>query len=165
MSSNYLELQEQHTCRICLETDSYNNLIYPCKCSGNSKFVHKNCLNEWRTLSDNNENFYKCEICKYRFKLSSQQEPNCTYRCINNCSSDMCNGLFIMILLTFGIGYVISAIDYNLIIPQRFNIDIDNVETVGLFYLLFGAGIVISIELIIVILGLLMIKNKKLYSI
>ena len=75
----------------------------------------------------------------------------------------MCNGLFIMILLTFVIGYFISAIDYNLIIPQQFNIDIDNDETLGLFYLLFGAGIVISIELIIVILGLLMIKNKKLY--
>ena len=46
MSSNYLELQEQHTCRICLETDSYNNLIYPCKCAGNSKFVHRSWENQ-----------------------------------------------------------------------------------------------------------------------
>jgi len=37
-------------CRICLQSDAQdenNMLISPCKCSGSSKYVHKNCLEEW----------------------------------------------------------------------------------------------------------------------
>ena len=162
-TSNYYELQESLVCRICLENDSINNLIYPCKCSGNSKYVHKNCLNEWRTLSGNNERFTTCEICHYRFKLRSQTDVNCTYRLINNCSSDICTGLFLTMILTFGLAYITSVIDTNLIIPKQFNINTENNTNVSIFYLLFGSGIIVSIEYIIVIIGLLMIKNKRLY--
>ena len=56
-------------CRICLEEDSVNNLIYPCKCSGGSKYIHKECLNEWRTISENRDNMDRCECCHYEYKF------------------------------------------------------------------------------------------------
>ena len=163
-SSNYIQLQEPLICRICLENDELSNLIYPCKCNGNSKYVHKNCLNEWRTLSGESEHFTKCEICHYTYKFKSQIEENCTYKCVDSCSSDMCNGLFCTMFLTFIVGYITSLIDTNFIIPYKFGIEINNNnDNLPIFYLLFGAGIIISVEFILILIGLLMIKNKKLY--
>lgn len=49
------------TCRICYEEDTINNMIYPCKCDGNMKYVHSTCLNKWRKT--NNNRFIKCDIC------------------------------------------------------------------------------------------------------
>ena len=57
------------SCRICLEDDDGDNMIYPCKCSGTSKYVHKICLNQWRTLSNNPEAYEKCFECQYKYKF------------------------------------------------------------------------------------------------
>lgn len=54
-------------CRICLEEDTYDNLISPCYCRGTNKYVHKKCLNQWRALSDNSENIDKCPTCKFNY--------------------------------------------------------------------------------------------------
>ena len=32
----HTSLNNEYMCRICLENDTLNELIYPCKCSGNS---------------------------------------------------------------------------------------------------------------------------------
>ncbi|XP_070058109.1 uncharacterized protein [Nicotiana tomentosiformis] len=36
-------------CRICLETDGMD-FIAPCKCKGTSKYVHRECLDQWRAV-------------------------------------------------------------------------------------------------------------------
>jgi hypothetical protein len=55
-------------CRICYEEDDINNMIHPCKCSGNMKYVHLNCLNTWRktTITRNKQ----CEICYHNYIIS-----------------------------------------------------------------------------------------------
>lgn len=61
------------TCRICFETetadsqDPSNPLICPCMCSGSSKYVHRQCLSQWRTTNHRADAFYQCEVCKYRW--------------------------------------------------------------------------------------------------
>ena len=54
-------------CKFCLSEDDKNNLISPCLCSGNIKYVHRECLNNWRGSNANNNKFYECEICKNKF--------------------------------------------------------------------------------------------------
>ena len=39
------------TCRICLNDAEQRYLIAPCVCTGTNKFVHRECLNNWRRLS------------------------------------------------------------------------------------------------------------------
>ena len=64
-----------NNCRICFEEDIRNNLISPCLCSGDIKYVHRNCLNYWRNNpSLNNKNFFSCEICKEEFILEINEE-------------------------------------------------------------------------------------------
>lgn len=59
-------------CRICFEQetaesqDRSNPLICPCMCSGSSKYVHRQCLQQWRETNHRADASYQCEVCKYR---------------------------------------------------------------------------------------------------
>ena len=48
----YTEMNnDENFCRICLEEeDNINSLISPCRCSGSSKYVHIQCLQNWRRV-------------------------------------------------------------------------------------------------------------------
>ena len=72
METETLSIIDTHDCRLCFDEDTITNLIYPCQCSGTSKYVHKNCLNEWRTLADNREAFNKCFECGYSYKFTNE---------------------------------------------------------------------------------------------
>lgn len=83
------ESKKGRICRICHGGDDFQDLvnsktllffmnkrdqlISPCGCRGTMRFVHKSCLNEWRTASPRSDSFYKCEQCfeNYRFKAHS----------------------------------------------------------------------------------------------
>ena len=61
-----------YNCKFCFNDDIRKNLISPCLCSGNIKYVHRNCLDNWRLRNLNNQNFYACEICKNKFILETE---------------------------------------------------------------------------------------------
>ncbi|KAJ8563594.1 hypothetical protein K7X08_032046 [Anisodus acutangulus] len=44
-------LIDQIQCRICLESDGWN-FIAPCKCKGASKYVHRECLDQWHAVKE-----------------------------------------------------------------------------------------------------------------
>ena len=57
------------TCRYCLEQDD-KEYISPCLCKGGSKYIHEDCLNQWREVNISNpEKRNTCEICKYKYKF------------------------------------------------------------------------------------------------
>lgn len=56
-----------HNCKFCFCEDVRENLISPCFCTGNIKYVHRKCLDSWRNSNVNNQNFYTCEVCKKNF--------------------------------------------------------------------------------------------------
>ncbi|KAH0614409.1 uncharacterized protein H6S33_000045 [Morchella sextelata] len=68
---------DTHTCRICLDQvpppyapdPELGRLISPCTCKGSSRFVHQGCLQQWRTLSANQTNFYQCPTCHYQYRF------------------------------------------------------------------------------------------------
>jgi hypothetical protein len=59
-------MNEEKSCRICLGTEEPENLIRPCHCNGGMRYVHRNCLNEWR-LQNVADGYYSCDICRYRY--------------------------------------------------------------------------------------------------
>lgn len=61
------------TCRICLEEDIPENMIVPCKCRGSALYVHRNCLDEWRSQNPSGENFSRCNQCRFRYII---EEPS-----------------------------------------------------------------------------------------
>ena len=45
------EMMEMQQCRYCLEPDG--DFVSPCQCSGTSRYVHVDCLNQWRHTNPN----------------------------------------------------------------------------------------------------------------
>ncbi|EER18660.1 hypothetical protein Pmar_PMAR026755, partial [Perkinsus marinus ATCC 50983] len=33
------------------------------------KYVHVECLNQWRKVAANRDNFFQCQTCKYKYKF------------------------------------------------------------------------------------------------
>jgi len=62
-----------YNCKFCFIDDKRENLISPCLCSGNIKYVHRECLDKWRLTNLNNQNFYACEVCKNKFILETDK--------------------------------------------------------------------------------------------
>jgi hypothetical protein len=57
------------SCRICLDNDNPNDLIRPCLCSGGSAYVHRKCLDNWRSLNENGRAFKFCDVCKFEYVI------------------------------------------------------------------------------------------------
>jgi hypothetical protein len=56
-------------CRYCHEREPFDDLIAPCNCSGSIKWVHRHCLDVWRTVSPNPESFTTCDNCKAQYRI------------------------------------------------------------------------------------------------
>jgi predicted nucleic acid-binding Zn ribbon protein len=60
---------EKKKCRICFEDEASSRFIAPCLCKGSQKWVHLNCLNQWRRTSANKTASSKCGTCNYDYKF------------------------------------------------------------------------------------------------
>jgi len=54
---------ENNACRFCLEEEG--QMISPCYCKGTMKYVHRECLNIWR--SQNTNAFNQCTQCHFQY--------------------------------------------------------------------------------------------------
>jgi hypothetical protein len=71
-------------CRICFESNcsDTNPLIHPCLCTGNSKYIHRECLNKWRFQHPPNSSPRKrCGICHAEYRITTPKNP-CDYSII-----------------------------------------------------------------------------------
>jgi hypothetical protein len=93
-TNNLLEKQ----CRCCLETDHPEDMIAPCLCSGSIKYVHRSCLNHWRTISPNPNSLTRCDICHadYTFRTKAKKHSCLPW-------------LKFIICITFDIGIILVA--------------------------------------------------------
>lgn len=58
------------TCRNC--HDDGGDLIAPCLCSGTMKWVHRSCLDTWRTVSPNKLSFSECDVCHFKYRVEKK---------------------------------------------------------------------------------------------
>lgn len=58
---------DQTQCRICLDNGG-KDLIAPCHCKGTQKYVHRSCLDNWRSTKEGFA-FAHCTECRARFLL------------------------------------------------------------------------------------------------
>ena len=56
-------------CRICLDNDNPDDIISPCLCSGSSAYVHRKCLNDWRSATIHGKGFKFCYLCQFEYVL------------------------------------------------------------------------------------------------
>ncbi|KAJ3679456.1 hypothetical protein LUZ60_017467 [Juncus effusus] len=66
--------QDQPQCRICLDTEG-EDLIAPCHCKGTQKYVHRSCLDHWRSTKEGFA-FAHCTECRAVFILRANVPPD-----------------------------------------------------------------------------------------
>tara|TARA_B110000003_G_scaffold44401_1_gene41970 strand:- start:2879 stop:3790 length:912 start_codon:yes stop_codon:yes gene_type:complete len=70
-------INDEKFCRICLEEENnINSLISPCRCSGSSKHVHIQCLQNWRRVSRNSNGIgeNECMECKTKYLIRKNHD-------------------------------------------------------------------------------------------
>ncbi|KAJ4830232.1 hypothetical protein Tsubulata_037555 [Turnera subulata] len=65
---------DQPQCRICLDTEG-EDLIAPCHCKGTQKYVHRSCLDNWRSTKEGFA-FAHCTECRALFVLRANVPPD-----------------------------------------------------------------------------------------
>ncbi|MCL7026116.1 hypothetical protein MKW94_015723, partial [Papaver nudicaule] len=61
-------------CRICLDIEG-EDLIAPCYCRGTQKYVHRSCLDNWRSTKEGFA-FAHCTECRAVFVLRANMPPD-----------------------------------------------------------------------------------------
>ena len=66
--------EDRGSCRLCEAHASPSNpateLIAPCGCAGESRWVHKACLDKWRATSSRPTAFTNCTECGVRYHMT-----------------------------------------------------------------------------------------------
>lgn len=140
--------KQQKQCRICLEEDHPEDMIAPCKCKGSSKWVHRACLDQWRTR-ETDRAFATCTECLFEYHLEAKQisgNGNQTeksrkrkYRLLvtrDVCASILVTQLFIVIFASF----TAFVLDPSRTIPEQINPD----HALGVYYAC-GVGFVLVV--------------------
>ncbi|KAJ8535757.1 hypothetical protein K7X08_034158 [Anisodus acutangulus] len=70
-SLSHTELSQ---CRICLDSEG-EDLIAPCHCKGTQKYVHRSCLDNWRSTKEGFA-FAHCTECRAKFILRANVPPD-----------------------------------------------------------------------------------------
>ena len=73
---NHQEGHDNPVCYMCFDEEDTeeNPMITPCKCSGDTKYVHVECLRKWHTAEADNQICFlssvdaTCSVCKSSFK-------------------------------------------------------------------------------------------------
>ncbi len=97
------------TCRICRDCEPCNDLIAPCSCIGSIEYVHRSCLDKWRSTSETR--FRECEICKFVYEMEDIQDSDkllnkrlLKYKCLVMCDIlwfIICQQALVLILTGF----------------------------------------------------------------
>jgi hypothetical protein len=70
----HLVIQDCPQCRICLDNEG-DDLIAPCHCKGTQKYVHRSCLDNWRSTKEGFA-FSHCTECRAAFLLRANVPPD-----------------------------------------------------------------------------------------
>ena len=61
-------------CRICLESNNQETMISPCRCSGTSRWVHRECIERWIQECENIQARKKCMECHHQYEYEYTED-------------------------------------------------------------------------------------------
>ena len=108
--------QDQKQCRICLDDEHPDGIISPCLCSGNSAYVHRDCLNNWRSMNKNGKGFKACDICQFEYIIETvnsnpEEERKRLLKYYLYVSRDLLLLILLIQLIVLGVAYILKRTD------------------------------------------------------
>jgi len=110
-------------CRICHEDEeSEEALFQPCRCRGSMQWVHKECLNHWRSFTQNPEARTNCLECHYRYFLIDRpvNQPTICSRMVKYLSAHPVYFYFLNQIFIIVLTLIIQLIDRKGLIDRFF---------------------------------------------
>ena len=105
-------------CRICLDTDNQSDIISPCLCSGGSAFIHRKCLNHWRSRNARGIGFEYCDICHFKYVIETvlddprdERKRYLKYYCF--IIRDTMGAMIVLQLVIVLLAWLLKSIDKN----------------------------------------------------
>lgn len=111
-----LSEEEDFSCRICLEPSTREEVIAPCSCKGSSKWVHRSCLDKWRSTREDKA-FGKCMECLRSYTLISRVDDSYRPQLMRRAKfyffvlRDLSIALLVIQLFIIGLSSAVSAAD------------------------------------------------------
>jgi len=93
-------------CRICLVGDNQDDLIAPCRCSGTSKWIHRECLDQWRATAARSS----CAVCGFHYNLQGMSPRRRYYLLV---ARDVILAVCMVLAATTGCVFVVRRSDAN----------------------------------------------------
>ena len=93
---------------VTYESTDGGRLLKPCRCKGTQKYVHENCLQEWRHADPGygKRNYYECPTCRYRYRLQRLGAG----RLVGSVAAQIVLTLLVMATAVFLLGFVADPI-------------------------------------------------------
>jgi RING-variant domain len=105
------------SCRICLEPSTRSEVIAPCSCRGSSKWVHRECLDKWRTTREDKA-FSKCTECLLTYTLIARVDDSYQPKLMRRAKffflvlRDFTIAFLLLQLLIVGLSTIVYASDF-----------------------------------------------------
>jgi hypothetical protein len=65
-----MAVEVSYQCRLCLdESPTSDPYIIPCQCRGSALYVHRQCLDTWRSQQPDGDNFIRCRECRFHYVI------------------------------------------------------------------------------------------------
>ena len=120
-------------CRFCLDEHETktNRLISPCSCRGTQKYVHEACLNEWRNINRESNNYTNCNECNVKYIISTKYPIE---KCVANVTWKYMSLTFFLYYATTGMFYAIvdnNSIENSFSLASLYS----STSFIGIFFL------------------------------
>lgn len=126
------------SCRICLENEP-EDLISPCACKGHSQFVHRSCLDQWRSVKEGFA-FAHCTTCRAQFHLKANVPEDMSWRTRKFqlfITRDICAVFVLVQLIVAALALLVALVDYR----GHFKESFQGTHSALLFYYCWGVFI------------------------
>ena len=98
---------DERICRYCFEGDEAGELLSPCDCKGDQKYVHLSCLRRWQrtvlvsqpthpAFYERDPRHYKCNVCKGTFTCEPPSRLELCVNAIRTCCPAPAPALFVV---------------------------------------------------------------------
>lgn len=122
------EAGSERFCRICYDdTDGgeMGFLFSPCLCKGSCALVHVACLNTWRSMSANKNSAFKCDMCKYQYKIGKREAAKLNFaQLIGHPWFAAVAAVALLVTIVVTVGIVLEVFDYGELVNTVADLDV-----------------------------------------
>lgn len=135
-------LIEKPFCRFCFDDTNPEDLFVPCNCTGTARYVHKRCLQEWRSQDIHSLNYTRCQECLLQYEMTNDFSfrLSCWIKCCRLLSYSYLS-VFVLMFTEFMFIHLLL---------NRFNLHTSIAENLGITIVSFNDELIMNFVILVI---------------